>query len=60
MKLTFVDVKKAHLNARCGEDEEKWVDLLEEFSRYGNHARLRRSLYGMRQAASVGNDRESQ
>ena len=28
MKLMFIDVRKAHLNARC--DEEEWVELPEE------------------------------
>ena len=31
IKLMFVDVKKAHLNARC--DQEEWVKLPEELSR---------------------------
>ena len=28
MILMFVDVKKAHLNALCDEEEEQWVELL--------------------------------
>ena len=54
MKLMFVDVKKAHLNAR--RDEEEWVELPEEFHRWGRYARLRRWLYGMRKAASGWED----
>ena len=40
MILMFVDVKKAHLNALCDEEEEQWVELLEEFSRHGKYARF--------------------
>ena len=29
VKLMFIDVRKAHLNAVC--DEEEWVELPEEF-----------------------------
>ena len=29
IKLMFIDVKKAHLNAKC--DEEEWAELPEEF-----------------------------
>ena len=29
MKVMFVDVKKAHLNAKC--DEEEWVELPDDF-----------------------------
>ena len=50
MKLMFVDVKKAHLNAAC--DEEEWVELPQECWRWGRYAKLRRWLYGMRKAAS--------
>ena len=49
-KLMFIDVRKAHLNAKC--DEEEWVELPEDFKQYGRFARLRRWLYGMRKAAS--------
>ena len=49
IKLMFVDVKKAHLNAEC--DEEEWVELPMEFWKWGRYARLRRWLYGMRRAA---------
>ena len=50
VKLMFIDVKKAHLNARC--DEEEWVELPEEFWEWGRYAKLKRWLYGMRKAAS--------
>ena len=33
VKLMFVDVRKAHLNAKC--DEEGWVELLDEFKKCG-------------------------
>ena len=46
MKLVFVDVKKAHLNARC--DEEERVKLPDEFEEHGRYAKLRSWLYGMR------------
>ncbi len=49
-ELMLIDVRKAHLNARC--DEEEWVKLPEEFWKWGRYARLRRWLYGMRKAAS--------
>ena len=42
MKLIINDVRKAHLNARC--EEEELVELLEEFWEYGRYARLRRCL----------------
>ena len=54
VKLLFIDVRKAHLNARC--DEEAWVELPEEFHQWGQYARLRRWLYGMRKAASGWED----
>ena len=50
VELMFIDVRKAHLNARC--EEEEWVELAEEFWEYGRYARLRRWLYGMRRAAA--------
>ena len=50
VKLMFIDVKKAHLYARC--KEEEWVQLPEEFWEYGKYAWLRRWLYGMRKAAA--------
>ena len=57
-KLMFVDVKKAHLNARC--DLEEWVELPEEFHEHGRYARLRRWLYGMRRAAAAWEDEYSE
>ena len=33
IKLMYVDVKKAHLNAKC--DEEEWVELPMEFENGG-------------------------
>ena len=50
----FVDVKKAHLNAKC--DEEEWVELPDEFKKFGWYAKLKRWLYGMRMAASEWED----
>ena len=50
IKLMFIDVRKAHLNARC--DEEEWVELPEEMWEWGRYVTLRRWLYGMRKAAS--------
>jgi hypothetical protein len=50
MKLMFIDVRKAHLNAVC--EDEEWVELPEEFWQWGRYARLRRWLYGMRKAAA--------
>ena len=49
-KLIFIDVKKAHLHARC--EGEEWVQLPEEFWEYGKYARLRRWLYGMRKGVA--------
>ena len=54
IKLMYIDVKKAHLNAKC--DEEEWVELPCEFWKCGKYARLRRWLYGMRKAASGWED----
>ena len=54
MKVLFVDVRKAHLNAVC--EEEVWVELPSEFWEWGRFARLRRWLYGMRKAASGWED----
>ena len=36
IKLMFIDVRKAHLNAVC--DEEAWVELPEEFWKWGRYA----------------------
>ena len=49
VKLVFVDVTKAHSNARC--DEQEWAELPEEFVRYGKYDSSERWLYGMRKAA---------
>ena len=46
----FIDVKKAHLYARC--EEEEWIQLPEEFWEYGKYAGLRRWLCGVRKAAA--------
>ena len=54
VKIMFIDVKKAHLNAKC--DEQEWVRLPAEFAEWGQFARLRRWLYGMRKAASGWED----
>ena len=51
VKLTFRDIKKAHLNEKLVEDEHAYVQLPLEAG--GGVARLRRWLYGMRQAASA-------
>ena len=54
VKLMFIDVKKAHFNAKC--DEEEWVALPDEFEKFGMYAKLKRLLYGMRKAASGWED----
>ena len=46
VKLMFVDVKKAHLNAKC--DEERWAELQDGFKKIGRDAKLKRWLCGMR------------
>ena len=50
VKLMFVDVKQAHLSAKC--DEEEWAELPDECKSFGRYAKLKRWLYGMRKAAS--------
>ena len=45
----FIDVKKAHLNAKC--DEEERDELPDEFKMLVKYAKLMRWLYGMRKAA---------
>ena len=35
----FVDVKKAHLNAKC--EEDKWKELPEECRQFGRYARVK-------------------
>ena len=39
VKLFFIDVMTAQLNAEC--DEEKWVELLAEFKKFGKYAKLK-------------------
>ena len=49
----FVDVKKAHLDARC---YEEWVESVDECGKPGKCSKLRRWLYGMRRAVSGWED----
>ena len=51
MKLMFIDVRKAHLNAKVDEAEDIYVELPEEAGAYGKCGKLWRWLYGMRGAA---------
>ena len=44
VKLMFVDVKKAHLNAKC--EEEEWVEVPNEFKNFGRYAKLKRWFTG--------------
>ena len=44
VKLMFVEVKKAHLNAKC--EEEEWVEVPNEFKKFGRYAKLKRSFSG--------------
>ena len=53
VKLMFVDVKKAHLKAKC--EEEEWVEVPNEFKNFGRYAKLK-SVHGMRKAASGWED----
>ena len=46
VKLKFIDVTKAHHNAKC--DDEEWVELLTEFDEFGRYAKMKRWLHGMR------------
>ena len=46
----FIDVREAHLNAVC--EEEEWVQLPEGFWEHGRYSKLKRWLYGMRKAAA--------
>ena len=50
-KVLFMDVKKAHLNGKLGEDGWAFVVLPSEAG--SGLARLRRWLYGMRPAAKA-------
>ena len=54
VKLMFVDVKKANLNAKC--EEEVWVELPSEFEKFGKYAKVMFGKYGMRKAASGWED----
>ena len=38
MKLMFVEVKKAYVNVKC--DEEEWVELRDQFKKFGMYAKL--------------------
>ena len=49
----LTDVKKAHLNGVVGEDEYAYIELPGEAGKSGKCGRLKRWLYGMRQAASA-------
>ena len=40
----FVDVKKAHPNAKC--EEEEWVEVPNEFKNFGRYAKLKRWFTG--------------
>ena len=42
VKLIFVDVKKARLNAKC--EEEEWVELPDEFKNCGRYAKLEMAI----------------
>jgi len=53
IKVMLIDVKKAHLNGFVGEDEWAYIELPSGVARKGQCGRLRRWLYGMRQAASA-------
>ena len=37
VKFMFVDVEKAHLNAKC--DEEDWVEVPDEFKKFARYAK---------------------
>ena len=37
VKFMFVDVEKAHLNAKC--DEEDWVEVPDEFKKFASYAK---------------------
>jgi len=53
LEFMLVDVKKAHLNGFVGEDEFAYIELPWRATKEGQCGRLRRWLYGMRQAASA-------
>ena len=51
MKLMFIDVRKAHLNAKVDDAQDIYVELPEEAQANGKCGKLLRWLYGMRGAA---------
>ena len=53
IKLMFVDVKKAHLYGVVPEGEYVYIELPGEAGREGKCGRLKKWLYGMRNAASA-------
>ena len=54
LKLMFIDVKKAHLNAKLKQGERAYIELPPEAGAApGKCGRLKRWLYGMRPAASA-------
>ena len=38
VKFIFIEVKKAHVNTK--NDEEEWVELQDEFKKFGKYAQL--------------------
>ena len=54
VKPMFVDVKKAHLNAECGEEE--WVELPDEFKKCRKHAKQKRRFLELRKTSSGWED----
>jgi hypothetical protein len=53
MKLRFIDISKAHLNGVLEPGEDVFICLPDEAGVPGKCGKLRRWLYGMRQAASA-------
>ena len=51
--MMLIDVKRARLNGVVGEDEYAYIELPGEAGKSGKCGRLKRWLYGMRQAASA-------
>jgi hypothetical protein len=52
-KIRLIDVKKAHLNGKVGDDTWACIELPEEDAEPGMCGRLERWLYGMRPAAKA-------
>jgi hypothetical protein len=52
-KIRLIDVKKAHLNGKVGDDTWACIELPEEDAEPGMCGRLNRWLYGMRPAAKA-------